>query len=182
MRILDILVLLTMTFLLNPQPTSAVKSLRFHDWQADVLSSESSKKQCYIQFSGISKERILISMRLAMVEEKTPFNDTITWTLIKVSAGRLRNNNPSDVSAIKIEEAWLETSAGATIGKIKKVDQDQAPHFLGGTEGFKLFEMLLKGIVKDGMTVGFRTKSEPIVTVLHVPPPPKSLFVKLYGC
>ncbi len=182
MRILLVLISLAVSFQLSSQSALAVESLLFHDWQADVLSAENSKKQCYIQFTGISKERILVSMRLAMMEEKIPFKDAVTWTLIKVSAGRLQSDDPSDVIGIKIEEAWLETSAGSSIGLIKKLDQGQAPQFLGGVEGFRLFEMLLKGIGKDGITVGFRTKSEPRVTVLHAPAPPKSLFVKLYTC
>ncbi len=164
-----------------PQVASAVESLHFHNWQADVLPLENSKKQCYIQVSGVSDENIFISMRLAVVEEEGPSKEVITWTLIKVSAGRL-NGPPNKVTAIKIEEAWLATSVISSIGRIKKVDQGQTPHFLGGIEGFKLFELLLKGIGKDGVTIGFRTKSETKVTVLHAPPPSQGLFLKLYRC
>lgn len=89
----------------SPQLAYAVENLLFHNWQADVLSSKNSKKQCYIQFSGVSKQKILVSMRLAMVEEKSPVKGVDTWTLIKVSAGWLRTGHPSDIIDIKIEEA-----------------------------------------------------------------------------
>jgi len=172
----------SLTSLFMPQLASASESLHFHNWQAEVLPVENSKKQCYIQLSGTSNENIFISMRLAVIEEKIPSKETITWTLIKVSAKRLHNDRPDRVSAIKIEEAWLATSVISSIGRIKKVDQGKASHFLGGIEGFRLFELLLKGIGKDGVTIGFRTKSEAKVTVVHAPPPSQGLFLKLYRC
>jgi len=177
-----VLIFYTFFFQFNPLIASAVDSLLLHDWQADVILAENSKKQCYIQFSGINKEKRLISMRLAMVEETSSSKGTRTWTLIKVSAGAMLSHDPTDLFPLKIEEAWLETSTGSSLGLIKKVDQEQAFYFLGGSKGFSLFEVLLKGIGEDGITLGFRTKSELKVTVLHVPAPPRSLFLKLYGC
>jgi hypothetical protein len=174
--------LLALFFLFKPDLASAIENLRFHDWQADVLSLKDSKKQCYIQFSAISRRHMLVSMRLAILEERIPTKVPVTWTLIKVSASWMRKGDPSDLTAIKIEEAWLETSEGASLGKIKQVDQGEVPHFLGGTRGSSLFDILLKGIGKDGVTIGFRTKSEAKVIVLHVPPPTNLIFLKLYDC
>ncbi|MFQ5596421.1 MAG: hypothetical protein ACE5GK_00060 [Nitrospiria bacterium] len=174
------LVAIAMTFL--PELSAmGVEKIRFYDWQADVLTGEDQNKRCYIQFSGATNQGIRLSMHLsALVTGGSPEERKVV-TVIKISAERINPADFSDVTAIKIDQAWVSNISGTSIGKIEKMDVGTQTYFLGGVAGFELFETLLRGIEQEGIMVGYRIGGGE-EAVIHTPAPPASLFLDLLDC
>ncbi|MFQ5780391.1 MAG: hypothetical protein ACE5HN_06340 [Nitrospiria bacterium] len=171
MRTLSAFLFLTLLF----ESAHAVESIRFYDWQADVPSKGEGAPICSIQFTGISQKRVILSMILSMVD------DPRKMTLLKVTAGHINKVDLSDVTPIRIQNAWVNTSSGTSKEKIIKIDVGSDPYFLGGTDGFQLFRSLLQGIQKDGVTVVYLAGSD-LETVLSIPKPPTEMIDELRPC
>ncbi len=162
-------------------PAFSAETIQFYDWQVDVKKQD-QKKRCYIQFTGATRRKVRLSMHLSIVEEKLPTGGKRTFTLLKISAGRINPRDFSNVTPIDLTDAWVETSSGTSRGKIEKTEIGQAGYFLGGVAGIGLFESLLPGIEKDGITVGYLSEAEPVETIIHTPAPPPHLFKRLFTC
>lgn len=166
--------------LLTAEPSVAVEMVQFYDWQAEIVSKE-ERTTCVIHFTGITQSRIVIGMNLSLVEEKAAEGEGRYFTLIKVSAGHIHKIDLSDVTPIKIQNAWIKTSAGSSEGKINKINDGPNPYFLGGTEGFDLFQSLVLGIKQEGVVVRFEEGPD-LETVARIPPPPPEIIDKVSHC
>lgn len=166
--------------LLIAEPAVAVEMVQFYDWQAEVVTKE-ERTTCVIHFTGITQRGIIIGMNLSLVEEKAAEDEGRYFTLIKVSAGHIHKIDLSDVTPIKIQDARIKTSAVSSEGKITKIDDGPNPYFLGGTEGFDLFQSLVLGIKQEGIVVRFEERSD-LETVVRIPPPPLEIIEKVSHC
>jgi len=164
------------------EPSVPVEGVQFYDWQAEVVS-KAERTTCVIHFTGITRNRIVIGMNLSLVEEKAVEveDEGRYFTLIKVSAGHIHKIDLSDVTPIKIQSAWIKTIAGSSEGKIDKINDGPNPYFLGGTEGFDLFQSLVLGIKKEGVVVRFLERPD-LETIVRIPAPPPEILEKVSHC
>ncbi len=164
------------------EPSAPVESVQFYDWQAQVIS-KAERTTCVIHFTGITQTRIVIGMNLSLVEEKAVDvkDEGRYFTLIKVSAGHVHKIDLSDVTSIKIQRAWIKTLAGSSEGKINKINDGPNPYFLGGTEGFELFQSLVLGIKTEGVVVSF-VEGLDLERVFRVPAPPPEIIEEVSHC
>lgn len=134
-----------------------------------------------IHFTGLTQTRIVIGMNLSLIEEKNLEDEGRYFTLIKVSAGHIHKIDLSDVTPIKIQDAWVKTIAGSSEGKIDKIDDGPNPYFLGGTEGFDLFQTLVLGIRQEGVEVRF-VEGPDLETHVRIPAPPPEIIEEVSHC
>lgn len=158
--------------------------MSFYDWQVHVQSNKNKPTACFIQLTGINrKNQVLLDVNLSILVEKAPLIDRKATTILRIKAGRINNSDLSDVTPIKIEDAWLKTSLGNSEGQMAKIDVRPDAHYLGGKNGSELFHRLLEGILKDGATIGYRERSADNAVVSTVPAPPPDVIVdKLMPC
>lgn len=164
--------------------TSAGEPLMLHDWQTEFESQKGRKASCLIQTTGINKkQRLLLTMNLSVFIERAPGpNQTKDTTILKITAGRINKPDLSDITPIRIHDAWMTTSLGTSVGKITKIDRPE-PYYLAGADGSDLFHRLLQGILKDGARVGFQEMKGRPEVVSIIPTPPASVIVeKLMPC
>ncbi|MFQ5579288.1 MAG: hypothetical protein ACE5FZ_01635 [Nitrospiria bacterium] len=162
------------------EPSDLVEKVQFYDWKSDVVSKQ-ERNTCVIHFTGITQSRIVLSMNLSVVEEKSSEGEALYITMIKVSAGRIHKIDLSDVTPIKIQNAWVKTSAGSSEGKVNKINDGPNPYFLAGTEGFDLFRTLVRGIAEEGVVVRFEEGPD-MQMVVQVPAPALEITEKLRAC
>jgi len=160
----------------------AAEKARFYDWQVDASAAGKAMKRCHLHFTGVSKKRIKITMRLSLVEERLASSKERGLTMLKISAGRINPLDRSKVRPIPLKSAWVATPSGTTLGRIHQIDLDADPHFLAGVEGFGLFFELLERIGASGLLLGYRTESDSEAHLLEAPPPPPQVLNQLQAC
>jgi hypothetical protein len=165
-------------------PVFAAENLTFFDWQVDFQSKESQPAGCTIQITGVNRKRhVLLNINLSLSIDKVPLTGRKETTILRIKADRINKPDLSDLSPIKIRNAWVATSLGTSAGKMAKLDVSPDPHYLGGAEGSELFHRLLEGILKDGATIGYHegSKETEVLSTLPVPPP-DVIINKLMPC
>lgn len=187
LKIYSGLPLLLFLFAIIALPAFSSDKVRFYDWKSGVVSRGINKKGCYIQFSGMSHENVFITVHLSMIEERSFSQRARAFTLIRITADQVSSIDILERLPIEIQNAWIETVSETSIGNIEDVGSDQSPYFLGRKMGLRLFQNLLAGIEKEGMTVGYQRKTgqeDPTVgkVKLRVPVPPSEVTEKLKVC
>lgn len=162
--------------------TLKIETLRFFDWEVAVSSKDEAKKSCHLQMTGVSAHRIFLSMRLSMVKESPAASDQNALTIIKITAAQIHKEDFSDAVSIELTDAWLETSTVTTLREVEKMNTGSEPHFLGGVKGTGLFNTLLRGMRKDGLMIGYRSKPMRRAKIFQVSAPPPKLFEQLRSC
>ncbi len=166
----------------DPRPPIEIETLGFYDWEVASSSKEEDKRSCHIQFTGVSRQRILITLRLSMVKESPSSSAANAITIIKISADQIRNVDLSDARAIPLSNAWLETSTVTTLGELEKIEVAEKTYFLGASKGSGLFIQALRGIRKEGVVIGYRTQGNPFPKVFKAESPPPEIFEQLQSC
>ncbi len=165
----------------NESPTIQIEKLRFFDWEFGSASQKIAKKTCHLQLTGFSRDRLFVSMRLSMLKASAASGARNALTILKISATQVFQEDFSDAIAIRLSEAWLETSTVTTLGLLEKVI-DKDAHFIGGMPGNGLFMTLLRGMRKDGLVLGYHPEAEPFARIFDLGIPPSHLFESLKIC
>lgn len=165
-------------------PLFAAENLTLYDWQVHFQSKQDRPVSCFIQLTGVNRQRfVLLDLNLSVVIEKAPLVGRKATTILRIKANRIGRTDPSDLTPIKIDDAWMTTSLGSSEGVMKKIDVGPEPHYLAGKEGAALFHRLLEGILKDGATIGYREGPGAPAVESSVPvPPPDVIIDKLMPC
>ncbi len=166
----------------GPEPEVEIETLRFYDWEVAASDQTESKKICHLQLTGVSRQRILITLRLSTVKEHPSASARNAITMIKISADQINKVDLSDTVPIALSNAWIETSTVSTLGELEKIEVASEPYFLGASKGTGLFMQALKGIQKEGLIIGYRSKGQPIPKIFEVTAPPPQIFEQLQHC
>jgi hypothetical protein len=78
----------------------------------------------------------------------------------------LRDNNRQ----IPVYSGWVSSSSGSTVGKLKKIDHP-GKYFVAGTSNPELFGTILKGILRDGISVGYQETPDKFDKVFKIVEP-----------
>lgn len=165
-------------------PIFAAENLTFYDWQVHIQSRQNKPTACFIQLTGFNREkRVLLDVNLSVSIETAPLHGRKATTILRIKADRINKPDLSDLSPLKIHDAWMTTSLGSSAGEMAKIDVGSDPHYLGGKAGTDLFHQLLQGILKDGATIGLRERPDDSGIASTVPaPPPEVVIQKLMPC
>ncbi|HZR46361.1 MAG TPA: hypothetical protein VFA47_06635 [Candidatus Manganitrophaceae bacterium] len=167
-----------------PSSGFAAESLTFYDWEVRFQPNGNRPVSCSIHLTGVNrKQRVLLDVNLSVIIEKAPLIGRRATTILRVKANRINRPDLSDLSPIQIQNAWMATSLGSSLGQMAKIDVRPDVHYLGGKEGSGLFHLLLEGIVKDGAAIGYQEEAGGAEIVSSVPlPPPDVIINKLMPC
>lgn len=162
----------------------AAENLTLYDWQVHIQSKERKPTACFIQLTGVNREkRVFLNVNLSVSIDTVPLRGRRATTILRVKADRINKSDLSDLSPLKIHDAWMATSLGSSAGEMAKIDVSPDPHYLGGKTGADLFHQLLQGILKDGATIGFQERPGDSGIASTVPaPPPEVIINKLMPC
>jgi len=162
----------------------AAENLTFYDWEVRFQSEGKKPASCFIQLTGVNRgRRVLLDVNLSVIIDTVPLIGQKATTILRIKASRVSQADLSDLSPIKIHDAWIATSLGTSRGEMTKIDVRPESHYLGGREGSGLFHRLLEGIVKDGAAIGYREGPDGPEIVSVVPtPPPDVIINKLMPC
>jgi hypothetical protein len=152
----------------------AAESSQFHRWQADSQTRGGKTVSCNLQLVA-STENMLITSTLALFAEHSAPENTHMFTALKISASKY--DSARKEVPIELAGGWIRSSSGSTIGRLTTVKTDAGTEFLGAASGPELFQNLLDGIIKDGMSVGYQEKAASFDNVLRIaePLPPERL-------
>lgn len=164
-------------------PVFAAESLTFYDWDVRFLP-KGKPASCFIQLTGVNrKRRVLLDVNLSVIIDDAPLAGKKATTILRVKASRINQPDRSELPPIKIQNAWIATSLGSSLGQMAKIDVSPDLHYLGGKEGSGLFHLLLEGIVKDGAAIGYQEEASGPEVVSTVPVPPADVIInKLMPC
>jgi len=138
-----------------------------HLWEADSQVREGKTVSCYIQVSAATESQ-LVTMNLSLFAESVDRKIQV-FTGLKIRAARYTAGQKE--TPIKLYGGWIRSSSGSTVGRLKPVNTNPEPHFLGAAAGLELFQELLNGIVKDGVAIGYQEKPGMFDKVIKVPDP-----------
>lgn len=162
----------------------AEENVILYDWQTDFQATGENRKSCFIQFSGVNKQRgVFLSMNLSVVVDQFPFQAMRETTILRITAERIQRPDFSEIAPIRIHDAWLKTSLGSSFGKLFKINLGSEPYYLGGASGSDLFHTLLQGLLQTGALIGYREKPGDPEIVSAIPaPPPEVIIEKVMPC
>ena len=174
--------LLSLLLIVFTASAFAADPLTFYDWQVHFQSKERQPITCVIQLTGVNRERrVLLDVNFSVIIQKVPLTGTKATTILRIKANRINKSDLSDLSPIKINDAWIETALGTSAGQLAKVDVSPEPHYLGGKEGSELFHQLFGGILKNGATIGYQEGEKEVISSVPTPPP-DVIINKLMPC
>lgn len=137
-------------------PVLAAEDVLVHLWEADSQTIGGKTVNCYVLLTAVAEQEAF-TMNLSLFAQSVAPEKIQTFTGIKIRAYRLENG--SQEVPIEVHSAWIRSSSGSTVGKLKKLDTHPDPYFLGAAPGMGLFTTLLQGILRDGVSVGFQENS-----------------------
>ena len=126
----------------------ASPSVLVHEWEVDSQTKGGKTVSCFVELKLVSEQEA-VSMNLSLFGESNTPQKVQAWTGLKIRALK------QDGSQIKVHSGWVRSSSGSTVGKLKKVDHPEM-YFLGAASGPDLFVTILKGILRDGASVGYQ--------------------------
>lgn len=152
----------------------------FHLWQAHSQARGGKTVSCYIQLMAATDDA-LITSNLALFAEQFAPEKVQTFTALKITASTYGGGQKE--VPIKLYNGWLRSSSGSTVARLKIVNTDPETHFLAAASGAEIFQDLLDGIAKDGISVGYQDERGSFDKVVRVtePLPPEALR-NIYGC
>jgi hypothetical protein len=126
----------------------ANQDVLLHIWEADSQTRGGKTVSCYVGLMLGTKQEV-VSMNLTLLGELITPQKAQTSTALKIRAVKY------DDRQIKVHSGWVRSSSGSTVGKLKKIDHP-GMYFLAGANGMDLFRNILRGILKDGVSVGYQ--------------------------
>lgn len=159
-----------------------IEALSFYDWEVAASSKTEAKKSCHIQFQGVSRQRVRLTMRLSMLKEHPSASNVNAITILKISADQINKTDRSDIVAVPISNAWIETATVTTLGELERIGGASELSFLAASKGAGLFFQILRGVRKDGLVIGYRSKTDRLPKIFQAPPPPTEVFEQLRNC
>jgi hypothetical protein len=104
------------------------------------------------------------------------------WTNLKVAVSQF-NANDDGSKPITLHYAWLKSSTGSTVGKLKDATPDSRPYYQAVAPGTDLFVSVLKGVHASGVVIGYQENLGGLdSTVESEGPPPPDVRAKLTSC
>jgi hypothetical protein len=146
-----------------------------HEWEADSQTRGGKTVSCFVGLK-LANEQETISMNLTLFAEVIAPQKVQGFTGLKIIV--LRDNDRQ----IPVYSGWIKSSSGSTVGKMKKIDHP-GKYFMGGTSGPELFRTILKGILRDGLSVGYQETPGAFDKVFKVAEPlPDDSRKALWSC
>jgi len=156
--------------------------LRF-DWKSEIYSRAGTPIGCSIGLTAMTQSFVFITVDFSYLIEEKSRDKFLEMTLLKVTTKQLNRDNPRQTTPIKIYSAWIRSSTGTTAGHLNSNESE--PYYVGGVAGGDLFTVVIKGIFKDGLVLGYQTKAAGLDTMLRfsAPPSPKVIeeFLLCFG-
>ncbi len=123
----------------------------------------------------------MLTANLSTFSELISPDQVRAYTTLKVKAAQ--RVKPRGYVSIIIHQAWIKSSSATTVGRLKKVDVDPEPYFLAVQAGIDLFQDILKGLMENGIVVGYQEKPDTFDKVFEVKAPlPLDVQAKVIRC
>jgi len=167
--------------LLGANPTFS-KTLVWHEWKADSQTKGGKTVACFLQLAGLTSDSIPFDPKPSR-STLTTANLTLTlveksdrkWLSFGVKVTGTRILEDFTTHAIPIHYAWVQSSTGSTVNQITQLETAPNKYYLGGLagdEGLDLFLKIFKGILEDGLVVGWQESPGKLDKRLKVKDPP----------
>jgi hypothetical protein len=156
-------------------PVWADEDVSIHLWQSDSQLKGGKVATCSVLLTTANVQESL-TMNLGLLIEKPQL-----LTMLKITVHRQASNRPH--IPVKIHSAWIRSSSGSSIGKLKQINTHPNQYYLGGADGADVFRVLLPGIMKNGISVGYQERPNTFDKVLKVSEPlPNEAVKSLVSC
>jgi len=167
-------------FCLLPEKVQPAEKILHYEWNSGPQYSGGKTKTCFLSVDIITEKLLALTMNFAMLAELTPSNKVRSVSSLKVVA--MESINTKQPRKIGIHYAWIRSSTGSTVGKIKTTKLETELNYLGAGP-YELFLDILSGIVKDGVVIGYQQRAGSFDKIFEIPEPPRvELIQKLNSC
>jgi hypothetical protein len=154
------------------------------EWDAGTQTKGGKAKICYLKNIAVTLGGELITSNLSLFGARQGDNSFETIFTLKVVVVQIEEEEEKIVNGIPIYSAWIKSSTGSTVGQLTELESPG--YFFGGVAGGKaipLFTLILKGLLTDGMTVGFQTLADAFDRVIHIKEPlPTNVAKNFFEC
>ncbi len=169
------------------------KKTDWHEWKVGTQTSGGHTVACSLgldsltfdSFTSGSKDfnstLIMTTLSLLIVEKS---DKKVLSFLVKIVGERILDDLKTQ--AIPIYYAWVKSSTGSTVNQITQLETKPEKYFLGGmhgNEGMALFVKILRGIVEDGLVIGWQESPGKFDKVISIKdPPPEEELLSFLSC
>jgi len=161
---------------------SFAQTLVWHEWKADSQTKGGKTVSCFLQLNTLTSDSMnselkvssstLITANLTLLLVERHNQKGVIFT-VKIIGERILENLTTQV--IPIHYAWVQSSTGSTATQIIQAETKPEKYFLGalgGDDGMDLFIKIFKGMIKDGLVVGWQESPGKFDIVIKVKDPP----------
>jgi len=149
-----------------------------HEWTADSQTRGGKTVSCFIKLDtasldwmttdpkALSSTVLRTALTLMLIEKS---NRKLLAFTVKVTGTRILEDLTTH--AIPIHFAWVQSSTGSTTTQLTQAETAPEKYYLGmlaGMDGLDLFTKIFKGVVEDGLVVGWQESPGDLDKVLKV--------------